>query len=566
MSCINNFFFINAGIAERMVAATRSSSRTKAKTKEERVVINISSGSRSRPQRSGKVSCLILDSSDEADTPPPPPRKSIKGNTRKRKHPGLGGSPTKRHKKQKPAVQKSLSALNTCSSPKQLFLAMMGLSERQKEAIIQMGFGGLIGFCVNGVPEKLAYHVMDNFDAHSMTLNLGNNGLLVDDGVISELLGIRDSGSNFADVEEARTLHPSLKKWRARFPPSSYIAPSLISAAIQDDKYEDRVLKRLTAETRYEDFNWCAFIVDCLRKCKKKWRPLDPKCCWAGPLSILTVSMCLLLYVDYTQQPSCNTGDGIRAIHYWTKELLTRRQDYELSNGGFGRGQGKTLSDGLSGEQRVNSSAAANNAECGSGETSCLDKWIYDLSALRSRIEQALRDQLAVEPDSQELRRLRRRYIDVLDVFPCLPAEGLESIEEGELLKRTTQGSSSRPSALSDTDGAAGGGDVDKRSVGLPGGGNDGAIARESGDAGIKDVDGLPDMKCGLEQMSFEDVGTVNLVDNSQAEDSATVAKTGGSSDVNRPSDVREAGTKKGDMVAIYVRDGQPIILFLFLF
>ncbi|KAJ0805391.1 hypothetical protein HanPI659440_Chr02g0049461 [Helianthus annuus] len=90
---------------------------------------------------------------------------------------------------------------------------------------------------------------------------------------------------------------------------------------------------------------------------------------------------------DCTRQPSCNTGDGIRAIHYWTKELLTQRQDYELSNGGFGRGQGKTLSDELSGEQRVNSSAAANNAECGSGETSCLDKWIYDLSALRSRIE-----------------------------------------------------------------------------------------------------------------------------------------------------------------------------------
>ncbi|KAJ0618757.1 hypothetical protein HanHA89_Chr02g0057221 [Helianthus annuus] len=199
---------------------------------------------------------------------------------------------------------------------------MMGLSERQKEAIIQMGFGGLIGFCVNGVPEKLAYHVVDNFDAHSMTLNLGNSGLLVDGGVISKLLGIRDSGSNFADVEEARMLHPSLEEWRARFPPSSYIAPSLISAAIQDDKYEDmaqfctdfallflttmassqqngyvkdRVLKRLTTETRYEDFNWCAFIVDCLRKCKKKWRPLDPKCCWAGPLTILTVSMCLVI-------------------------------------------------------------------------------------------------------------------------------------------------------------------------------------------------------------------------------------------------------------------------------
>ncbi|MFS7980569.1 hypothetical protein Hanom_Chr10g00940951 [Helianthus anomalus] len=102
---------------------------------------------------------------------------------------------------------------------------MMGLSDRQKGVINKMGFGGLIGFCVNGVPEKLAYHVVDNFDAHSMTLNLGKSVLLVDGG--------------FADIEEARTLHPSLKEWRACFPPTSYIPPSLISAAIQNDKYSD---------------------------------------------------------------------------------------------------------------------------------------------------------------------------------------------------------------------------------------------------------------------------------------------------------------------------------------
>ncbi|KAF5818469.1 hypothetical protein HanXRQr2_Chr02g0065671 [Helianthus annuus] len=208
-----------------------------------------------------------------------------------------------------------------------------------------------------------------------MTLNLGNIGLLVDGGVISKLLGIRDSGSNFADVEEARTLHPSLKEWRARFPPSSYIAPLLISAAIQDDKYEDmaqfrtdfallflttmassqqngyvkdRVLKRLTAETRYEDFNWCAFIRRLFKKMYEKMEAIGPKVLQGGAVDHPDGEH--LLYVDCTRQPSCNTGDGIRAIHYWTKQLLTRRQDYELSNGGFSRGQGKTLSDGLSGE------------------------------------------------------------------------------------------------------------------------------------------------------------------------------------------------------------------------
>ncbi|MFS7927599.1 hypothetical protein Hanom_Chr04g00311031 [Helianthus anomalus] len=48
---------------------------------------------------------------------------------------------------------------------------------------------------------------------------------------------------------------------------------------------------------------------------------------------------------DCTQQPACNTGVGVRAFHYWTKDLLTRRQDYEIANGGFGRGQVKPLSE-----------------------------------------------------------------------------------------------------------------------------------------------------------------------------------------------------------------------------
>ncbi|KAF5761510.1 hypothetical protein HanXRQr2_Chr16g0765921 [Helianthus annuus] len=60
----------------------------------------------------------------------------------------------------------------------------------------------------------------------------------------------------------------------------------------QNGYVKDKVLKCLTAETRFEDYNWCGFIVDCLRKCKKKWIPWDLKSWSAGPLTILTVHMC----------------------------------------------------------------------------------------------------------------------------------------------------------------------------------------------------------------------------------------------------------------------------------
>ncbi|KAJ0853249.1 hypothetical protein HanRHA438_Chr14g0648951 [Helianthus annuus] len=143
---------------------------------------------------------------------------------------------------------------------------------------------------------------------------------------------------------------------------------------------------------------------------------------------------------DCTRQPACNTGVGVRAIHYWTKDLLTRRQDYEIANGGFGRGQVKPLSD---------ATAEKGGGEQGTGgEASSVDEWLQELAALRSKIEKTFSDRLNLEPDNKDHRRLKRKYLEVLDVLPCLPDEGLETFEEGDMWKRTAGGSSSPPSAL----------------------------------------------------------------------------------------------------------------------
>ncbi|KAJ0441862.1 hypothetical protein HanRHA438_Chr16g0750591 [Helianthus annuus] len=134
-------------------------------------------------------------------------------------------------------------------------------------------------------------------------------------------------------------------------------------------------------------------------------------------------------------------------------ELLTRRQDYETTNGGFGRGEVKPLSDGTAekdvGVQRVNLCVVEKNDKSTSGAASCVDKWVDELAALRARIEKALGDRLSEEPNNEVHRRLKRKYIEVLDVLPCFPVEGLEAFEEGEMVKGATGSTSSPPPALS---------------------------------------------------------------------------------------------------------------------
>ncbi|MFS7966128.1 hypothetical protein Hanom_Chr09g00770241 [Helianthus anomalus] len=224
-----------------------------------------------------------------------------------------------------------------------------------------MGLGGILGFNVDGIPEKLAFHVVDQFDARIMSLNLGSRA--------------------------SYWLH------------NGYV--------------KDKVLKRLNAETRFEDYNWCGFIVDCLRKCKKKWRPWDRR------------------VADLEHR---RWGLG---IHFWTREMLTRRQDYEIMTWGFGRGQAKSLSDG-SVEKHVVIKDGVN----------CVEKWVNTLVAQRAKIEKALGDRLNEDPNNEVHQMLKRKYIEVLDVLPCFPAEGLEAFEDGEMLKRAITSTSSPPTAM----------------------------------------------------------------------------------------------------------------------
>ncbi|MFS7955432.1 hypothetical protein Hanom_Chr07g00642581 [Helianthus anomalus] len=85
------------------------------------------------------------------------------------------------------------------------------MSRRQEEVVKEMGFGGLLGFVVDDIPKKPAIHVVEQFDADNLTLNVGNTQLVVTTTLISKLLGIREGGLSFGVIMPSKTLHPSLK-------------------------------------------------------------------------------------------------------------------------------------------------------------------------------------------------------------------------------------------------------------------------------------------------------------------------------------------------------------------
>ncbi|KAF5759539.1 hypothetical protein HanXRQr2_Chr16g0742471 [Helianthus annuus] len=109
--------------------------------------------------------------------------------------------------------------------------------------------------------------------------------------------------------------------------------------------------------------------------------------------------------------------------------MLTRRQDYEINNGGFGQGNLKAISvgaDEAGGD--LDDETFANTQEF----VACVEKWLDGFAAVRVKIETHLGAHLAEDPNNKSLQDLNRRYINVLDEVPIWPTDRFDNFEEGE--------------------------------------------------------------------------------------------------------------------------------------
>ncbi|KAJ0916117.1 hypothetical protein HanPSC8_Chr06g0257881 [Helianthus annuus] len=122
--------------------------------------------------------------------------------------------------------------------------------------------------------------------------------------------------------------------------------------------------------------------------------------------------------------------------------MLTRRQDYEINNGGFGQGNLKEISVGaVEASDDVDDETFANTHEF----VDCVEKWGDRLAAVRVKIETHLGAHLAEDPNNKGLQGLKRRYIDVLDEVPVWPTDGFDNFEEGQMFKRASTNAQRTP-------------------------------------------------------------------------------------------------------------------------
>ncbi|KAL8224287.1 hypothetical protein R6Q57_019762 [Mikania cordata] len=106
--------------------------------------------------------------------------------------------------------------LNTRSSPSQLFRCVKLLRDNQKRGVMEMGFGNLLKFNMDGIPSKMTHFVVDRLKCKRMEIICRGGCLKITSQLIHKLLGLPIGGVKIQSIVPMVVLDESVV-WRRQY-------------------------------------------------------------------------------------------------------------------------------------------------------------------------------------------------------------------------------------------------------------------------------------------------------------------------------------------------------------
>lgn len=205
-----------------------------------------------------------------------------------------------------------------------LFNALQTLRPVQKACLEQMGFEGLLDMKLDGIPSKIGFYVVDQFNPEKMEIKLSNSSIVITKQLIGEILGIRNEGRDIMD-EEIEKDEGLIASWLQQFQEGKDKTTGILKGLIRKSKVADMnfklnfivlftsvmggvkgkgildlsVLNHIDTETDLSTINWCDYVLRCLKTCKEGWNREMSNSYFLGPLSLLTVRTTFLVFIIF---------------------------------------------------------------------------------------------------------------------------------------------------------------------------------------------------------------------------------------------------------------------------
>ncbi|PWA35250.1 ulp1 protease family, C-terminal catalytic domain-containing protein [Artemisia annua] len=244
-------------------------------------------------------------------------------------------------------------------SPTQLFNAIRFLKSDNHSVNVlkKMGFASLLDLKINIIPSRLGQHVVQSFDESTMSMKHWRGDIKITKESVKEILGFPCGGLKINPPERVKSDDACIKSWRRQFnklekdtvkvKPKSVVEKlreaknkgqlfkinlvvliaTVLFEAMKDGTSNQRILYSISSNhDKINEMDWCGYLIDCLKKCKKEWNPNNKKSYYCGPLTFLT-----LFYVQNIECNFMNIDYSQPALKTWNTELLRVRESAEFS-------------------------------------------------------------------------------------------------------------------------------------------------------------------------------------------------------------------------------------------
>ncbi|KAH6808261.1 hypothetical protein C2S51_029369 [Perilla frutescens var. frutescens] len=243
------------------------------------------------------------------------------------------------------------------ASPAALVNALKILNEKQMKEVKDMGFGQLVHLGIEKVPTRLAFWVVDNFDARRSEINIQDGRHLhIEAADVHRVLGFPNGGRAIVrkkKFEQSEILDAWLEIFGRH---NRSIVAKDVAKEMLKHKNGGEVFRRhfvvlvivclietssngyiapqilgcLGDLTRVKEFDWCIYVIKSLVEHKIMWEK-NKKKNFSGPLLFLTA-----FYVDRVVLYSRTVVREFPTIKNWTHLLMKNIENAEIKSGGFG--------------------------------------------------------------------------------------------------------------------------------------------------------------------------------------------------------------------------------------
>ncbi|GJS96341.1 ulp1 protease family, C-terminal catalytic domain-containing protein [Tanacetum coccineum] len=173
-----------------------------------------------------------------------------------------------------PEVKNNMDKINLRNPPRILFRVITQLTRRQKQDVRDIGFGAFLEFKIKDVPKRLAYWLLDKFDAGTRSLNVNGRSIMITPQVVRNLLGVPMGEVHINARNETYFRNPLARQWKAQFGKdlkrhyNTHAGNEIVEKGSSGWMFkinfliEDDILK----------LDSCTYIIACLIKTKRSWK------------------------------------------------------------------------------------------------------------------------------------------------------------------------------------------------------------------------------------------------------------------------------------------------------